>query len=144
MTRRQLLALLALGGVFLSTYLALYHYGYIGSLACGTGGCEKVQGSNWAKFLGVPVAVWGVVFYGGVFVLAVSSSIVAPLVAAAWPSTALVAMNGVGVLFSGYLTYAEIAWIEAICRYCVVSACLVAVLLVVSELDRRDYRRVAK
>ena len=80
MTRRQLLALLALGGVFLSTYLALYHYGYIGSLACGTGGCEKVQGSNWAKFLGVPVAVWGVLFYGGVFVLAVSSSIAAPLV----------------------------------------------------------------
>ena len=42
MTRRQLLALLALGGVFLSTYLALYHYGYIGSLACGTGACAAV------------------------------------------------------------------------------------------------------
>ena len=34
MTRRNAIAVLALAGVFLSTYLALYKLGFIGSLAC--------------------------------------------------------------------------------------------------------------
>lgn len=56
----------------------------------------------------------------------------------------------VGVLFSAYLTWAEVARIHAICRYCVVSAGLVVVLFSLSLLDLldlrdlRDYRRAPK
>ncbi len=38
-------ALLSLVGVFVSAYLYLYKIGRIGTLACGTGGCETVQTS---------------------------------------------------------------------------------------------------
>ena len=41
------IAVLALGGAFLAAYLTLYHFGYVGQLACGTGGCETVQGSKF-------------------------------------------------------------------------------------------------
>jgi len=136
MNRRMIVAVLALGGVFLAAYLTLYHYGYVGSIACGTGGCEKVQGSNWSKFLGVPVALWGTGYYAGVFAVATAGSL-DPLSARRWPSTVLVAMNGWGVLFSGYLTWAEIARIHAICQYCVGSALIVVVLFALSVLDLR-------
>jgi uncharacterized membrane protein len=140
MTRRMLVAILALGGVFLAAYLTLYHYGYVGSIACGTGGCEKVQSSSWGKFLGVPVALWGTGYYASIFVLATAGSL-GPWLERRWPSIWLVVLNGWGVLFSGYLTWAEIVRIHAICRYCVGSAALVVTLFALSVLDLRDYRR---
>ena len=36
-------ALMSLLGLFVSAYLCLYKIGRIGTLACGTGGCETVQ-----------------------------------------------------------------------------------------------------
>lgn len=140
MTRRMLIAVLALGGIFLAAYLTLYHYGYVGSLACGTGGCEKVQGSNWANFLGQPVALWGVGYYASVFVVATAGTMGA-YAEARWPSVVLLTLNGWGVLFSGYLTWAEVARIHAICYYCVGSAAMVVVLFALSWLDWRSTRR---
>lgn len=135
----MVLATLSLAGVFLATYLTLYKLGYLGSLACGTGDCEKVQTSKWAFFLGLPVALWGVGFYVAMFGISVAGSLGAR-VESRTISIALVAVSGWGVLFSGWLTYLEIAEIHAICRYCVVSASLVLVLFVVSGADLLDQR----
>lgn len=41
-------ALLSLSGIFVAAYLWLYKQGRIGSIICGTGGCETVQFSRWA------------------------------------------------------------------------------------------------
>ena len=129
-------ATLALGGVFLAAYLTLYHYGYVGTLACGTGGCEVVQASRYAKFLGLPVALWGAGYYASVFMVATAGSL-GPHSERTWPTKALLALNGWGVLFSAYLTWAEVTRIHAICRYCVGSAAVVVVLFGLSVLDYR-------
>jgi hypothetical protein len=55
-------------------------------------------------------------------------------------SELLVAMTGVGVLFSLWLTWLELFVIHAICLYCVTSAVLVAILLVISTLDLLEVR----
>ena len=60
-------ALMSLVGVFVSAYLYLYKIGRIGTLACGTGGCETVQTSVWSRFLGVEVALIGLVGYALLF-----------------------------------------------------------------------------
>jgi uncharacterized membrane protein len=133
------IAALSLCGVFLSTYLSLYKLGYIGAIVCGTGGCETVQMSKWAIFLGVPVAVWGVGFYLAMFFTA-SLGAFGDRAEQKWPSIAMAIMSGGGTLFSGWLTYLEVAEIHAICRYCVVSAVLVSVLFVLSILDWREPR----
>ena len=52
MRRRQAIALLALAGLFVSLYLWLHKLGLIGVLQCGTGGCDTVQASRYAEFLG--------------------------------------------------------------------------------------------
>jgi uncharacterized membrane protein len=130
------IAVLALAGVFLATYLTLYKLGYIGTLACGTGECEKVQTSRWSVLFGAPVALWGVGFYVALFATATAGAVGA-LAESRAVSLALVAMSGFGVLFSGWLTYLEVARIHAICRYCVLSAALVLVLFALSVTDLR-------
>ena len=69
----MILATLALIGVFVSTYLTLYKLGYIGELKCSVGSCETVNTSQWATFLGLPVAAWGLGFYVTALVLAMVS-----------------------------------------------------------------------
>jgi uncharacterized membrane protein len=53
-------------------------------------------------------------------------------------SQLLVAMTGVGVLFSLWLTYLELFVIEAICMWCVISAILAMALFILSYLDLRE------
>ena len=133
----MVLAALSLAGVFLATYLTLYKLGYIGTLACGTGDCEKVQTSRWASLLGAPVALWGVGFYVAMFGVSVAGTFEA-LVESRTVSFLLAAISGWGVLFSGWLTWLELSEIHAICRYCVASATLVIVLFGLSVADLRE------
>lgn len=140
MNRRMLMTLVALIGVFVALYLALYKMGVIGTLACGAGGCETVQTSRWATFVGIPVALWGVGFYALVFGLALMSTFEgwadsAPL------SLAMVLLTGWGVLFSGWLTWLELFVIHAICRWCVVSAVIALVLFGLAVWDWRASKR---
>jgi len=139
MNRRMLTALLALIGVFVAAYLALYKAGVIGTLACGTGGCETVQFSKWSMFLGYSVALWGVGYYIAVLALALVG------LQERWAesralSLTMLLLTGWGVLFTAWLTYLEVAVIDAICRWCVGSAAIVLVLFVLSALDYRARR----
>lgn len=131
---RRLVALLALAGIFLSTYLALYKFGMIGSLTCSVGSCETVQLSKWAMFLGLPVAAWGVGFYIAVFVLAMLA--LGPAGDSPVVGWALLATTGWGVLFSAWLTWLELYVIHAICMWCVVSAILTLVIFLLVVLDK--------
>lgn len=133
---RRLVALLALGGVFLSAYLTMYKLGMIGTLACSIGSCETVQTSRWASFLGLPVAAWGVGFYLAVFALAMlwSESSLASSRGLGW---AMLVLTGWGVIFSAWLTYLELYVIHAICTWCVVSAVLATVIFVLVVIGWR-------
>ena len=136
MTRRMTIAVLSLAGVFLATYLTLYKLGYIETLACGTGSCEVVQASRWAKLFGQPVAMWGLGFYLAMFALSVAGT-TERFADSRNVSLGLALMSGWGVLFSGWLTYIEVARLNAICRFCVGSAVLVLALFALSALDLR-------
>jgi uncharacterized membrane protein len=133
------IALLAMGGVVLALYLALYKFGLIGELSCSVGSCETVQTSRWSVLLGLPIAAWGVGAYLLVLVLALVGlqPAWADSRAIAW---ALVAVNAWNVLFSGWLTYLELFVIDAICMWCVISAVLMLVIFILSVLDLRAVR----
>ena len=131
------MAALALAGIFIGIYLTLFKLGIIGELSCSVGSCETVNTSRWAVFLGFPVAAWGVFFYVAVFVLALVGTTAlfeeSPVI-----SWLLAGWSTVGLLFSGWLTYLELAVIHAICIWCVVSAILVTVIFVLSAADLRE------
>ncbi len=134
MTKRMIIAALALGGVGLATYLAMYKLGMIGTLACTIGQCETVNLSRWATLFGIPVAVWGVGFYVVLFLVALSGT-TDRFVNATWVSHALLALTAWGIIFSGWLTYLELYVIRAVCMFCVISAILVTVLFLVAVME---------
>ena len=133
----MIVAALALAGIFIGLYLTLYKLGMIGELTCSVGSCETVNTSKWAVFLGFPVAAWGVFFYVTVFALALVGTS-ERLENAKWVSLLLTLWSTVGLLFSAWLTYLELAVIQAICIWCVVSAVLVTVIFVLSVADLRE------
>ncbi|HWL39683.1 MAG TPA: vitamin K epoxide reductase family protein [Gemmatimonadaceae bacterium] len=137
MTKRMIVAALALAGIFIGTYLTLYKLGMIGELSCSVGSCETVNTSKWSMFLGLPVAGWGVFFYVSVFVFALAGT-TPRLEQSKLISLLLVGWSTVGLVFSAWLTYLELAVIHAICIWCVVSAVIVVVIFVLSAADLRE------
>ncbi|MGH7459242.1 MAG: vitamin K epoxide reductase family protein [Longimicrobiaceae bacterium] len=128
---------LALAGLFVAAYLALYNLGVSGTLQCGEGGgCSLVQGSEYAWFAGVPVSLWGVLGYAVILAVAIAGTTPA-LARSARISTALVALSGAGAAFSGYLTYLEAAVIKAWCQWCVVSAVIISAIFLLALVDWR-------
>ena len=140
MMLRMSAALTALAGVFISAYLWLYKLGKIGTLTCGTGGCETVQLSPYSRFLGLEVAAIGAVGYALLLALSLASLNARPAVAARL-ITALVGLSGMALLFTLYLKYLELFVIHAICRWCVASAVLILVFFVLVVLERRRIGR---
>jgi uncharacterized membrane protein len=135
----MIVAALALAGIFISLYLTLYKIGVIGELSCSIGSCETVNTSKWSTFLHLPVALWGLLFYLDVFVIALVGTI--PRFENEFILSALlVAEAAIGVLFSAWLTYLELAVIHALCIWCVTSAGVVVAILFVSIADLRQVR----
>ena len=133
------IAMLSLAGLFIAIYMYLYKIGKIGSLICGTGGCETVQLSPQARFLGVEVALIGVFGYAAMLLLALLA--LQPRFAGpAWPSRLLAGLAGGAMLFTVYLTYLELFVIHAVCRWCVGSA---VIILLIFGLSLRDLRTPA-
>src|SRR5712664_2027933 len=131
MRHRQAIALLALVGFVISAYLWLHAIGMIGELKCGTGSCEVVQSSPYARVAGVPVALFGVVGYLALFVTALVG-LQPSFLPKRSLSVLLAALASGGLLFTGYLVYLEAFVIHAWCRWCLGSAGVIAVIWVVA------------
>lgn len=138
MRYRQAIAVLALVGLFVALYLWLHALGYGGAIKCGaSGGCEIVQTSQWATFLGLPVAFYGVVGYSTMLVVAIVAVRPAARAEAGW-SKLLALLATIGFGFTLYLTYLELFVIHAICRWCIGSAVIITLIWVVSLLALRS------
>ena len=138
MRYRQAIALLALVGLFVALYLWLHALGFGGAIKCGaSGGCETVQTSQWAVFLGLPVAFYGVVGYLAILVVAIVALRPVALSQPRW-SKSLVLLATVGFGFTVYLTYLELFVIHAICRWCIGSAVIITAIWVVSLLSLKS------
>jgi uncharacterized membrane protein len=115
---------LALVGLGVAAYLTYVHYEDIKPV-CGLGGdCQKVQTSQWSELGGLPVALIGLIGYALIL-----ASLFAPGEAGR-VAGAFLAL--IGFAFSAYLTYRELFSIDAICPWCVVSACLMTLLAVLT------------
>jgi uncharacterized membrane protein len=126
---RATLATIAAVGAAVAAYL-LAHVITGTAPACATGGCEAVQASEYAKFLGVPMPLLGL---GAWLALLASALASGPT----WRTAgALVAL--VGAAFSAYLIVLQVFTIHAICQWCIVSDGLMLVAAVVAVLRLRD------
>jgi uncharacterized membrane protein len=124
-TVRLAAAALSAIGIGIAIYIALAESGG-GAPVCLAGGhgCQTVADSSYSHLLGINVAVIGIAGY------------VALLAAALWPGDwgrlggLTLALIGFG--FSLYLTYLELFVIDAVCQWCVASAAVMTLLLIVN------------
>lgn len=119
------IVILCILGIGDAGYLTYVHYEGL-KVVClsGGGGCETVQASKYAKLDGVPVALLGLIGYIGI----VGSLLVRGDLGRV--AGFGIALTGFG--FSMYLTYRELFTIKAICQWCVSSAVLMTVLLILT------------
>ncbi len=132
----MVIATLSLIGFFVALYLLLWKVGVLGSLACGTGGCEMVQTSKYAEFFGLPVALYGMLGYLALLVVSLLG-LQPRWVMHRWPTLGLTVLAALGVAFTAYLTYLEAAVIHAWCQWCLVSAGIIVAILVAAVVGLR-------
>ena len=117
-------AALAAVGLVLSGYLTWTRWAGAAALFCERGsGCDVVQASRYATFLGVPTAALGVVLYAAVLALALAGR-----TPGRW--TAAYALAVIATAFSAYLTYIALGELHAVCPYCLADAIIAPALLV--------------
>jgi uncharacterized membrane protein len=96
------------------------------ALVCGLGDCHTVQASAYATIGPVPVALLGLGMYATILGCLL---VVRRRPDWEFASTASAfAMALAGLVYAAYLTWIEVAVIDAICQWCVVSAVLTAAL----------------
>lgn len=131
--RPRELALIALAtlGALVTAYLSWSAlFGTLPAFCTEGAGCDIVQGSRFSRFLGVPVALWGLLTYLVLLGLALSRG--KPM--QRWKRLFAVALIGLGV--SVYLTAAGAIALDAFCAWCLVSLALIASIFVLVVLDR--------
>ncbi|NUR80802.1 MAG: vitamin K epoxide reductase family protein [Dermatophilaceae bacterium] len=107
-------------GLLVSAYLTFEHFTANSTLACSIGGvvdCAKVTSSPWSTFMGVPVALLGLVFFAVTLWLCLPSTWRRPQ---AWLDPARLAWLTIGLGMALYLVWAELFRIHAICLWCTV------------------------
>jgi uncharacterized membrane protein len=117
---------LAVAGVGISGYLTYTHFAHKPVICAGLGSCATVQASEYATVAGVPVALFGLVSFLAIGVLAVLA------VSRPWAALAVFGLALSGVLYSAYLTWVELAVLDAVCLWCAASAVVITAIAVVS------------
>ncbi|MBT4504093.1 MAG: vitamin K epoxide reductase family protein, partial [Gemmatimonadetes bacterium] len=124
---------LSLIGLLDTAYLSYTHL--FGSAACGSGsGCDRVLTSAYADIGGLPLSVMGLGFYAALALMAWRAQETENRDAAV-RAVSLGALAGVPPTL--FLLYVQAAIVEAWCPFCLTSAALVFLLLLLSFADRR-------
>lgn len=110
------LMVIAAFGLFDATLLTVEHYQNI-TLPCNvTHGCELVLSSKYAEVFGVPIALFGVLFYLGILALSYFGYHEAIDLRLLLIPTLLGALSSLGLL------YIQGGILHAWCQYCILSA----------------------
>ncbi len=126
-----LLILLLVGlGLIVAGYLAYVEITRVEAICGPVGHCNIVQSSPYARMFGVPIAVWGLLSYLSIGALWLTQKFINGKPANA-AILGLLALTLFGVLFSIYLTALEITVIKAICIWCLSSAVITTLLMLI-------------
>ena len=131
-TLALLILLLAFFGMADAAYLATHAFSGeplicdIGSLS----GCTIVASSTYSVLFGVPLAVYGVVFYALVFVLAALELVFFNALLRRLLQGAAVVGAIAGIVF----TFIQVYLINALCIYCLMSAVVSFLILVCASM----------
>jgi uncharacterized membrane protein len=123
---------LSIIGLGVSIYLTYVEFTHTRALCGPVGDCNAVQSSSYAKLFGIlPIGLAGAMGYLAIFVAWVWHHFrIDSFARIAGP--AMYGMALFGTLFSIYLTYLELFVIHAVCIWCLSSAVLITLLMLLT------------
>ena len=129
----------ALIGFIDASFLAIEHYRGVVPPCSIISGCEKVTTSSYAEVFGIPLALFGAIYYFALLVLIIAyfdlkKAIILKIAALVTP---------IGFLASLYFVYLQVFIIKAICLYCMISAAASITLFVLGIIILRAAKRDA-
>jgi len=133
---RQTGIVLAALGAADAFYLWLLKFTRNEAMCVGSHGCLTVNDSLYSEIGGLPVSVLGLMAYLAILGILVFERR-SPLGAEYGP-LAVFGFSLIGVIFSAYLTYLEFYVIRAVCPFCMASAVIMTLLLVLSVARLRQ------
>lgn len=126
---------LTFSGIFLTTYLSYTAFWGTHPAFCSEGsGCDLVQSSRWATFLGIPTATWGLFTYLVMATLAWR----ARTKPKSWTPFLFITVGGFAV--SAYLTVISVVEIEATCSYCLASFAVITTIMILTLVQQPSVR----
>lgn len=131
--RSWLIPALAIAGLGVAAYLAYVELTQTEAVCGPVGECNVVQASEYAKIFGIPVAVLGLANFAAILALWAAGH----YGSGRWASLAsrgLLLLTVLGVLFSIYLTVLELFVIHAVCAWCLTSALITTLLMLIAGL----------
>ncbi len=128
----MVMPVIALAGLGVALYLTYVETQDVAAVCGPVGDCNAVQASPFATLFGVlPVGLLGALGYIGILA-AWALGRLGPRSLARLAGPALLGMALFGVIFSIYLTYLELFIIKAVCMWCLASAVLISLVLVLA------------
>jgi len=127
---RLILGVLGVIGLLDSAYLTYIKLANATASCAGIGDCDAVNSSQYAEIFGIPIALLGAGAYLMMFILLFLEKR-----SDFWRQQAplfLFVLTLIGVLYSAYLTFVEVAILHAICPYCVLSAIVLVIMFAIS------------
>jgi uncharacterized membrane protein len=108
---------IALAGIGVSVYVTILHYAHVAPVCSGSGfvQCQTVLTSPQSVFLGIPVPVYGLVFFVAMFVACIPKLWLTTLW---WVPWIRLGMSVIGILFALRLVYEEFYVIRHLCLWC--------------------------
>ena len=129
----NILLILAGFGILLTSYLSYLAWFEAHPAFCQEGsGCDLVQASRWATFLGLPMAFWGLLTY----LLLAHLIWSAKKKPGSWTMIVFVAVGGFSI--SAYLTIVSIVEIEATCPYCLASFATMTSIMILTLIRQPE------
>ena len=127
-------AIVSLIGLVDTIFVTINHYKGVIPPCTLLNGCETVLTSKYSEIFGVPIALFGALFYSAVFLSALAylktkdSRIIA----------GLLILTVLGFLASLFFLYLQFFVIRAVCEYCLVSVAASTILFVISVFMARQ------
>ena len=136
--RKILLLILTLAGLFDALYLHWVYTSPNHPLVCLGRGCDVVRASKYASLWGHALPDYGVLMYGVLLMAVLLEAWLAAPAIRRGAQLGVIAIAAGGFAFSVYLTYLEGFVIHAWCAWCVGSAVIVTLILLLSLADLRS------
>lgn len=121
-------------GFFDSLYLVAIHFTNNSVICDGTNECDLVLTSSYATFLGIPVALFGVLFYAYMIIITMISLDKIKKGSSLSPKF-ITPVSFVGFLASAWFVYAQAFIINAYCTYCLVSAATSTLIFIIAIIN---------